>query len=876
MGFELDQVYKTFFNPGEVTEIRVLSAYQRTSSLWEGSAFNGTVYGYFDNAELFAKAAIALDGLKPRPKGIYFTPNPCKPELLSRAANRLLAASKDRPLTSDQDISVIRWLLIDLDPARPSGISASSEELAAALKMGKEIVAFMTEFGFPRPVSGLSGNGYHLNYRLPDLPNEAYVSGRTNGLIARSLAALAAKFAGSGVKVDITVGNAARIWKLYGTWACKGDDTSDRPHRLSTLLKSAPEALALVPVSPIEALERLAALAPVEAGKGQQRPSASPGRAKSLPQDGDLGTVDVAAYLNHYGVAFKGTKQVGAATYYLLENCIFDPTHTDGKAAIVESPEPPHLTYACFHQSCNGKTWKDSRDAISGNASLARFCPGYDPNREPRRKKCVLRDRSGDESGASCELAGDTDTSSTLDVDFAVMSSIPTPEDVDPLLFFDLGPEGKRKRGSFVEMNMAQYLKFHLKPIYMTDSKFYKFEDGVWRVLPENVLKNVIARSLKRYCKAQHLDTSISVLGALVNREEKDWPIYPNLINCKNGMVNMEADYSEFTGKSRDVLLPHDPKYGSRVQLPVEYDPEATCPRWEQFLQEIFPTSPERAALLQLFMGYVLLPHTKYEKALFLYGNGANGKSTIISVLEKILGPENVCTVSLSELSRPFSVPSLQNKLLSVTSEMETKESQSTEVLKKVISGDTISGEQKFGKRIEFKTFAKVIFAMNNPPAVSDKTEGFKRKILVLYFDQRIPDSKMDRGLVDRLICEESAGIFAWMVKGAANLNKKNGFQNLGKIVENDTNSFMHTLNPLLDFLDEKTHTDPEASVPCDDFYQSYKAWCTDGGLRPMGKVQLNIQLLSAKTKVSRKKIPVTFGGTESRRHCYTGIRLLD
>ncbi|MBI5845719.1 MAG: hypothetical protein HZB23_13740 [Deltaproteobacteria bacterium] len=675
--------------------------------------------------------------------------------------------------------------------------------------------------------------------------------------------------------MDVTVGNAARIWKLYGTMACKGDDTPGRPHRISSLFKGAPLVLGDVPVSDRDALERLAATAPTAAGKGRQRQPSSPGKNKSLPQDGNLGPINIPAYLNHYGVTFRGTKQEGAATYYLLENCVFDPEHTDGKAAIIGSPEPPYLSYACFHQSCSGKTWKEARTAISGDDPLARFCDGYDPDWQPERKKRMLRDRSGNEPAAICESAGNVDKSNLFDVDFEALPSIPTPKEVDPLLFFDLGPEGKRKRGSFVEMKMAQYLSLYFAPILKTNGKFYQFKDGVWKILSETVIEKAVAHSLKNLCKAPHLDSSIRVFGAQVGQEEEEWPDYPNLINCKNGMVNMEADYLEFKGKSRDVLLPHDPKYGSRVQLPVEYDPEATCPRWEQFLQEIFPTSPERAALLQLFSGYVLLPHTKFEKALFLFGTGANGKSTVISVLEKILGPENVCTVSLSELSRPFSVLSLQNKLLSVASEMETKEAQSTEVLKKVISGDSISGEEKFGKRIEFKSCVKFMFAMNNPPAVSDKTEGFKRKILVLYFDQRIPDSKMDRGLVEHLVREESAGIFAWMVMGAAILNKKGGFLNLGKIVENDTNSFMHTLNPLLDFLDEKTHLDPEASVPSDDFYRAYKAWSEDSGLRPLGKVQLNLQLLSAMPKVSKKKITVPFGGTESRRHCYTGIRLL-
>lgn len=885
MGFELDQVYRTFFNPGEVTEIRVLAVPQRTHRAWEGAANTGIVYGYFDNASDFGRAASILAGLENRPKGIYFTPNPAKPELLSRAANRLVASSKDRPLTSDTDIAIIRWLLVDLDPERPSGISASAAELELAKELGKQVSEFMTETGFATPVKAMSGNGYHLNYRLPDLPNTPDVSGRTNGLVARALAALEDRFKGNGVKIDVTVANAARIWKLYGTRACKGDNTPARPHRTSLLGRETPLRLADVPVTPREVLEKLAGMAPAEKGKGQQRPALPPARTKSLPQDGNLGPLDVERYLGHYGVPLKGTRIEGASTFYLLENCVFDSNHSDGKPAVILSPNQPYLTYACFHQSCKGRTWKDARNVISGSDSLAQFCEGYDPNwKKPSRKRNKAASVEPSESEQEAInmaitaqfLIYDPETNvSRVDWD-----AFPTllPEKIPPLVFFDLGPEGKRKRGSFVESRMAKYLERYFDPIRTTNGKFYHFMDGWWQVLNEDVVRNVIARALKDLCKSNHLESSLALLKAISNKPEESWGEFPYLINCLNGMVDLSTDFMVFKsamneGRTEAVLIPHDPKYDSRVQLPVVYDIAAKCARWEQFLDEIFPGSHGKRNLLHLFSGYCLMPTARYETALFLYGTGANGKSTVLTVLEKILGNKNVCHVSLSELARPFSVLRLQGKLLSLASEMETREAASTEVLKTAISGDTVTGEEKFGKPVEFRPYAKFMFAMNNPPSVTDKTEGFKRKVKVLNFDQRIPDEQMDRGLVDKLVSEESAGIFAWMVYGAFVLMMRGGFTDLGEDVNRDTDSFMHTLNPLLDFLEERTETDGEGKVPTDELYKNYREWCEEGGLRPLGKIQFALQVTSSQ-RVVKKRCDIVEGVGVSRRNCFVGIKL--
>lgn len=222
----MQTVYKLFFNPGEVVEIRGIGLSGKNPG-WQGFA-RDVVSGYFDNADDFGKCAAILD--KALAGGIYYTLNPCNPALLARACNRLKVM---KYTTQDKDIVTVRWLPIDLDPKRPAGISATDEEVSRAKDTAKKIASWLeSEMGFAKAVRGFSGNGYHLLYRLPDLAN----NDETHQHIVRGIGSIAEKFKNDLVDIDVSVTNPARIWKLYGTTGRKGDHTPARPHRKSYIM----------------------------------------------------------------------------------------------------------------------------------------------------------------------------------------------------------------------------------------------------------------------------------------------------------------------------------------------------------------------------------------------------------------------------------------------------------------------------------------------------------------------------------------------------------------------------------------------------------------------------------------------------------------
>ena len=144
-------VWKQFVQPGEVTEVRIPKV-SGNSSAWDGYA-KGTVTGYFDDHSAFCRAVKMAD--KAKHHGIYFTLQVVDPRLIGRAFNRLKATDR---ATSDANVIAYRWLPIDTDPKRPSGISASDDELKKALKVRDEIAEWVTsEMGLKEPIRAMSG-----------------------------------------------------------------------------------------------------------------------------------------------------------------------------------------------------------------------------------------------------------------------------------------------------------------------------------------------------------------------------------------------------------------------------------------------------------------------------------------------------------------------------------------------------------------------------------------------------------------------------------------------------------------------------------------------------------------------------------------------
>jgi hypothetical protein len=427
-GSEIRRGLEVLVAPGQVFEVRS----------WTGDRIAS---GYFDDLDTAGKAIEALDAANP--DGIYLTPNPVLPDLLARRANRIKGplAKKDSS-TSDSDILSRRWFLIDIDPARPSGVSSSEEEHQTALDRADEIAAALGERGWPAPVAGDSGNGAHLLYRV-DLPNDE----QATALIRAALVGLDGLFSDAKASVDTAVYNASRIWKVYGTVARKGDNTRSRPHRRSRLL-SVPDLIGIVTREQLPALAITdpAPAAPAPSGKGNGR---RPGEK-----------IDLAGWLRDHGLGVTDIRPYQGGDLYRLDACPFSSAHTDGAFAIQFASGAIHA--GCHHASCGGgsQRWPELREMYEKPKPAATH---EEKGAAYRKKKAAAREAvAGRDDAAPVETDG---------ADAAVLAEArQILETGDPLAYmvdtFNLDHVGDEILGQCLALSLASRIVWNSKGLH--------------------------------------------------------------------------------------------------------------------------------------------------------------------------------------------------------------------------------------------------------------------------------------------------------------------------------------------------------------------------------------------------------------------------
>ena len=298
--------------------------------------------GYFTDADTLVEA-LSHEDLRNR--NVYITLNEIDEGCYSRVQKDKFLLIRKEPTTSDGDITGYDWLMIDLDPKRPSGTSSSDAELQEAKDLGNKLFLALRNLGFEKPLFAYSGNGVHLLYRVNLAKTDERIA-----LMKKCLQVLDMIFSTENVKVDVKNFNPSRICKLYGCVSAKGANTKERPHRQSKIVGNPTE----IKITDIAYLEKLARLIPEEQEKPQQYNNYNPT------------TFNVEAWMQKYGIGYKA---VGCSdgTKYILDHCPFNENHK-GKDAMVFRRNNGALSYVCLHDSCADKHWKEFRQFYEPNA----------------------------------------------------------------------------------------------------------------------------------------------------------------------------------------------------------------------------------------------------------------------------------------------------------------------------------------------------------------------------------------------------------------------------------------------------------------------------------------------------------------------------
>jgi P4 family phage/plasmid primase-like protien len=334
-------------------------------------------------------------------------------------------------------------------------------------------------------------------------------------------------------------------------------------------------------------------------------------------------------------------------------------------------------------------------------------------------------------------------------------------------------------------------------------------------------------------------------------------------LSMANGLVDTDALLTEKSG----VLYPHTPRWFTRASFPYDYQPDAKCPVWERFLEEVLEGDKDRIALLQEWFGYCLTPNTTQCKFMVLEGEGANGKSVVCEVLTAMLGRENVSNVPLEIFGERFQLTPTLGKLANIASEIGDVRKVAEGQLKQFTSGDRMYFDRKGIPGIEAYPTARLLFSTNQRPKFVDRSNGLWRRMLLLPFRITIPEERQDKMLIEKLR-QELPGIFLWAIEGLRRL-QANGRFTEPAVCKEALDEYISDSNPCRQFLQDHYELNPAATTETQVVYQQYVGWAQERNAPVLDDTQFGKEVKRVFPEVVRKKGK---GSREVRPYVYAGL----
>ena len=848
--YNLDEIRKAIrllfsdvrIGDGECVEVRMMNKKK-----------NLTVSGWFDDFEMMAKAVAraARDGFGTPGayrfihENIFWTCNPVDDALLSRQPKNTLDFVSEN--TSDNNVTRRIWMIVDIDPLRPSGVSATKEEKKLALDVANLLMQKLEELGFTNEmiVGGSSGNGYHILIRI-DIPNDE----ESRDLIRDCLRAMQSMVGTGKVEIDPKVFNAARIIKCYGTMACKGVDDEKRPWRMAGLT-IVPKKL--VPATK-ELLQKLAGLAPtVNTKRAVQDRQQGPWTEENLQKYLDEGTE-----WQRHRVDPKKNNEVAR----WIGNCVFDPNHKD--AAIILHTDG-WWSYGCFHASCDKYRHEEFK------RHWAEQCGPYE---YPGRKKL---------SYASIVSGFDVAEGEIVEEPRAKGDEIPP---------YNLTDAGNMER--LVWRYKDRFLYCPQRDWYAWDGRRWvpdatnsiicaslatvrKLHEEIPRAIAgldpnnENDEKKISAITNK-YLGWQQMSESKVRLTAMSSLAESFVPVEMHrfdsdlmLFNVLNGTIDLH------TGE----LRPHARENFITNVSPVVHDPKAECPLWLEFLNTVTAGNQELINFLQRAVGYSLTGLTVEHCLFLLYGNGRNGKTTFIEVIRYLLGTYGTAASMDTFIVKPHGegipndLAALQAARFVSAVESEDGKRLAEAKIKQVTGGDTITARFLHKEFFNFTPQFKIWLGTNHRPVIHGTDEGIWRRIRLVPFDVYIPDGQVDEKLREKLISEAS-GILNWALAGLEEY-RQNGLME-PDIVTGATEEYRSAQDWLSRFLEETTEPSETESVGARALYEKYKEWAHNVGESVLKEAKFADAMKAKMGKPQRLRMPdgkqvKSYVGVKFRQH---------
>ncbi len=779
---DIKQFLQLLHEPGSVFEIRSMNCPAKP-----GASFKATVSGYFND---FSKAAQAIKQLENcKPPAVYISLNQVDPDLLARCNNRLEFRAKHT--TSGEDIVKRSWLFIDIDPKRKSGMSATSGEMQAAIDLADSIRNELQSLGWSNPLSGMSGNGAYLLYRI-DLPNDD----DSRDLIKSILNRLAGRFDTKTTKVDCSTFDVNRIVKVLGTTARKGDNVEHRPHRKSWF--NPPDGpLEIVPVELLHEVANWKPAQTTESKNGKSTSQQARESRKSIPSV----LKRASSYLAKMGPSIAGEhghNQLLMAAGAMVRG--FDLI--DSEAFELLSKE--------FNPRCQPK-WNDNE--INHKISEAR---------KDGKPFGYLLNKDAKEEFGQASSPGDPlhDLPKIADQEHRT-------DNANATRFIDQYGNRLRYVASWGQWVVWTGRKWCLETGADRVGKFARhYADSLWegatKLVKSNMLSESEAKSVLSFVRQTNDASRIGNMVKLAKHDSRvsiqhtDLNSDPYLLNCRNGTFDLQS--MKFREHQQEDLI---------TQLAeVNFDPNAKCPLWDATIEMIFGGDRELIGYVQTILGYSISGDIGEAILPIAYGSGANGKSTIWNTIITLLGDyailANESLLLGDKDGHPTEKAMLYQKRFVPIGEPE-RNSKLRESRTKELTGDKFITARRMKE--DFWTFHrthKFFLATNHLPKIEGSDEGIWRRVKLIPFTVDLrkvttPDPKM----ADKLIDQESSGILNWLIAGWAKYQQQGFIEPMA--VRKATAIYRSDSDALGIFIEENCVLEPDAIATANDLFQRYQ-----------------------------------------------------
>jgi len=425
--------------------------------------------------------------------------------------------------------------------------------------------------------------------------------------------------------------------------------------------------------------------------------------------------------------------------------------------------------------------------------------------------------------------------------------------------------------------------------LHYYQGQFHRWDGSHYHVVSNNQFRAEVTQAMHEYSAEQaagiggvpvkitksFVSNIIQALAGLTLVDEQiDLPVWlepkgnrnASFLSMENGLVDFDG---LLNGLPITVKKP-SPYWFSPVSLPYAFDPDAKCPQWRDFLNEVLERDEERVHLLQEWFGYCLTRNTGEQKFIFMEGEGRNGKGVVCQILTDVLGEENVSNVPLEAFGDKFQLATTIGKLLNISTEAVDLPRSAETTLKALTGGDRMYFDLKNLTGVNVHPSARFLFTGNNRPKFQDRTDGVWRRLILMPFRINITEEKMDKQLVEKLRTE-LPGILNWAVEGERRRRKQGGFTK-SKVGLDALMDYQHEMNPARVFLTDHVEADPTGEVLCLDIYKTYKGWCEEAGKKPLDDTAFGKEITRkfGKTVTRKRK-----SSGKPRPYYYEGIRLL-